>query len=177
MSCEPFTNSFKTKLFTTETSHMTSFYIMAIKVLKRPFSFKRLQSFTQNKKCEKKNQTNRELTLTLSRRRSQSYRNQSTDLLCKSMDWFLYDTNLHHERVKTFLKTDEIFYHNQDKMKETNFFFWIKSTNSLKLRPNSLFKSSILRYRKYALKLSNHFLKHSLSFWYVKCFSWFLVLL
>ena len=22
-------------------------------------------------------------------------------LLCKSMDWFLYDTNLHHERVKS----------------------------------------------------------------------------
>ena len=30
-----------------------------------------------------------------------SYRNQFIDLLCKSMDWFLYDGALRHERVKT----------------------------------------------------------------------------
>ena len=29
-----------------------------------------------------------------------SYRNQSIDLLCKSMDWFLDDNGLRHERVK-----------------------------------------------------------------------------
>ena len=29
-----------------------------------------------------------------------SYRNQSSELLCKSMDWFLYDRDLPHERVK-----------------------------------------------------------------------------
>ena len=28
-----------------------------------------------------------------------SYRNQSIDLLCKSMDCFLYDNDLRHERV------------------------------------------------------------------------------
>ena len=38
--------------------------------------------------------------LTLSRRRTLSYRNQSIDLLRKSMDWFLYDNGLRHERVK-----------------------------------------------------------------------------
>ena len=38
--------------------------------------------------------------LTLSWRRPISYRNQSIDLLCKSMDWFLYDIGLRHERVK-----------------------------------------------------------------------------
>ena len=38
--------------------------------------------------------------LTLSWPRPLSYRNQSTDLLCKSMDWFLYDNGLRHERVK-----------------------------------------------------------------------------
>ena len=38
--------------------------------------------------------------LTLSRRRSTSYRNQSTDLLRKSMHWFLYDIGLRRERVK-----------------------------------------------------------------------------
>ena len=29
-----------------------------------------------------------------------SYRNQSIGFLCKSMDWFLYDNGLRHERVK-----------------------------------------------------------------------------
>ena len=38
--------------------------------------------------------------LTLSWRRPLSYRIQSIDLLCKSMDWFLYDSGLRHERVK-----------------------------------------------------------------------------
>ena len=38
--------------------------------------------------------------LTLSRQRSLSYRNQSIDLLCKSMDWFLYDDGLRNERDK-----------------------------------------------------------------------------
>ena len=37
--------------------------------------------------------------LTLSWQRPLSYRNQSIDLLCKSMDWFLYDNGLRHERV------------------------------------------------------------------------------
>ena len=40
--------------------------------------------------------------LTLSWRRPTWYRNQSIDLLCKLMDWFLYDNSLHHERVKKF---------------------------------------------------------------------------
>ena len=39
--------------------------------------------------------------LTVSWRRPLSYRNQSIDLLCKSMDWFLYDNGLRHERVKS----------------------------------------------------------------------------
>ena len=38
--------------------------------------------------------------LTLSWRRPLSYRNQSIDLLRKSMNWFLYDNGLRHERVK-----------------------------------------------------------------------------
>ena len=37
--------------------------------------------------------------LTLSWQRSLSYRKQSIDLSCKSMDWFLYDRGLRHERV------------------------------------------------------------------------------
>ena len=45
-----------------------------------------------------KPQINR-IFLTLSWRRSLSYRNKSIDLLCKPMDWFLYDLDLHNERV------------------------------------------------------------------------------
>ena len=37
---------------------------------------------------------------TLSLRRSLSYRNQSIDLLCKSMDLFLYNRDLRHKWVK-----------------------------------------------------------------------------
>ena len=40
-------------------------------------------------------------SLTLSWRRPLSYRNQSIDLLRKSMDWVLYDNGLRHERVKS----------------------------------------------------------------------------
>ena len=40
------------------------------------------------------------LFLTLSWRRFLSYRNQFSELLCKSMDWFLYDGDLCHEKVK-----------------------------------------------------------------------------
>ena len=41
------------------------------------------------------------INLTLSWRRPLSYRNQSIDLLRKSMDWFLYDIGFRHERVKS----------------------------------------------------------------------------
>ena len=39
--------------------------------------------------------------LTLSRQRPLTYRNQSIDLLNKSIDWFLYDNGLRHERVNS----------------------------------------------------------------------------
>ena len=38
--------------------------------------------------------------LTLSRWRSPPYKDQSIDLLCRSMNWFLYDRDLCQERVK-----------------------------------------------------------------------------
>lgn len=37
------------------------------------------------------------------------YRNKSNDLLCKSMDWFLCDKSLHHERVNNRNKLDQTF--------------------------------------------------------------------
>ena len=52
--------------------------------------------------------------LTLPWRRQLSYRNQSIDLLCKSMDRFLYHSDLRHERVKTKLLTAEIRYQIKD---------------------------------------------------------------
>ena len=42
--------------------------------------------------------------LTLSWRMPLSYRNQSIDLRSKSMDWFLYDNGLRHERVKQLIR-------------------------------------------------------------------------
>ena len=50
--------------------------------------------------------------LTLSGRRSLSYRNQSIDLHPKSMDWFLYDNGLHVKRVniKGYMMYDVLFY-------------------------------------------------------------------
>ena len=42
-------------------------------------------------------------SLTLSWRRPISYRNQSIDLRSKSMDWFLYDIGLRHERVNSVI--------------------------------------------------------------------------
>ena len=59
-------------------------------------------------------------------RRPLSYRNQSIDLRSRSMDWFLYDNDLRHERVKwmeVYLNywkgnnsypNDVLFYLNQD---------------------------------------------------------------
>ena len=41
-------------------------------------------------------------SLTLSWWRSQSYRSKSNDFLCKSMDWFLYVSDLRHEKVKGY---------------------------------------------------------------------------
>ena len=49
------------------------------------------------------------LLLTLSWRRLLSYRNQSIDLLGKSMDWFLYDKDLRHERMKKNIESNIFF--------------------------------------------------------------------
>ena len=42
------------------------------------------------------------LVLTLSWRKSLSYSNQSINLPCKSVDWFLYDRDLRHGKGKFF---------------------------------------------------------------------------
>ena len=49
-----------------------------------------------------------------------SYRNQSTDLLCKSMDKFLYDRDPSHERVKGLSRPlhERTYFQRNDKPKE-----------------------------------------------------------
>ena len=42
----------------------------------------------------------RSLPLTFYDGSPMAYRNQSTDLQGKSMDWFLYDRDFHHKRVR-----------------------------------------------------------------------------
>ena len=51
--------------------------------------------------------------LTLSWRKFLSYRNQSIDLFCKSMNQFLYNRNLRHERFKILFihYTESLFLH------------------------------------------------------------------
>ena len=63
----------------------------------------------------------RDISLTLSRRRPLSYRNQSIDLRSKSMGWFLHDNGLRHERVK--------WPNAMNKNEDTSFFFWLSSVN------------------------------------------------
>ena len=41
--------------------------------------------------------------LTLSRRKSLSYRNQSINMQSRSMDWLLYDKDFLHEKVNALL--------------------------------------------------------------------------
>ena len=48
--------------------------------------------------------------LTLSWRKPLSYRNQSIDLLYKSIDWFLYDNGPRHERVKAKVAHNKLTY-------------------------------------------------------------------
>ena len=52
------------------------------------------------------------LTLTHSWRRSLSYRYQSIDLQSKSVDWFLYDRDLRHKRVKHDFRILQLFSYN-----------------------------------------------------------------
>ena len=48
------------------------------------------------------------MDLTLSWRRPFSYRKQSIYLFRKSMDWFLYDNGVRHEKVKCFLFSSDV---------------------------------------------------------------------
>ena len=58
--------------------------------------------------------------LTLSWWRSLSYTNQSFDLFCKSMDWFLYDKDLRHERFRTDANIIEQLMWNQKRLHQVS---------------------------------------------------------
>ena len=60
------------------------------------FKFKCVEGLTEAANVFRK----RRIGLTLSSRRSLSYRNQSINLVFNSVDWFLYGRDLRHERVK-----------------------------------------------------------------------------
>ena len=65
--------------------------------------------------CAKKVRINT-LGLTFSWWRSRSYKNHSIDFLGKSMDWFLYDRHLRHERVNDKIQKSSYFDHSCDFM-------------------------------------------------------------
>ena len=88
---------------------------------------KKLQSDLWTKNHYKKNLS---FSLTLSWRRSLSYRNQSIDLLCKSMGWFLYDRDICHERVIT--KERDIFTTLLSTYGETFLWKWLKKAKIAK---------------------------------------------
>ena len=69
-------------------------------------------------------------------RRPLSYRNQSIDLLCKSMDWFLYDNDLRHERVKGSFISQNIY------VFVTTFWYCRKNDLISEIRQTSKFMTS-----------------------------------
>ena len=73
-------------------------------------------------------------------RRPLSYRNQSTDLLWKSVNWFLYDSSFRHERVQEIFQTSLLFSRNHWHCNE-NYLFMVQSneifTEFYRMRPLS----------------------------------------
>ena len=81
------------------------------------------------------------LQLTLSWRKSLSYKNQSTDLLCKSMDYCLYDRDLGSERVK-YLNISEQAEKNKDGPLHSSDALWI--FGNCESKSNSLIRCNYL---------------------------------
>ena len=100
--------------------------------------------------------------LTLSWRKPLSNRNQSIDLLCKSMDWFLYDNGLRHERVNYFTNLS-------GKICVGVSFFQKKSR---RLKVSNFIKRKRLRHSCFSLSFvkvfkNNYFVEHPCF-----CFTW-----
>ena len=79
------------------------------------------------------------------------FRSQFIDLLCKSIDWFLYGRDLPHERIHPFLASNPILY----PLKNSKVFWCfpgVKSRNIGQKRVN-LFLNSHLMYEKLSLSI------------------------
>ena len=70
--------------------------------------------------------SNPPLFSTLSWRGPLPYRNQSIDLRSKSMDWFLYDNGLRHERVKNEMGMWSYYFSNRIIILRDSRNFWFK---------------------------------------------------
>ena len=86
---------------------------------------------------------------------SLSYRNQSIDLLRKSMDWFIYDSDLRHEKVnkskvyqKEISKRSQYFIFHKHKLSMLKLCRFIAVTSKKYIETAWNFRSSSLR-RKY----------------------------
>ena len=98
--------------------------------------------------------------LTLSWRRPLSYRNQYIDLLCKSMDWFLYDRDLRHERVNdcaSFLKI--ILMEHNVPVLNCLYFFWEHMKTDFS-RTHEMVGTS-----RFSRKKNPHLSRNTLKFW------------
>ena len=94
------------------------------------------------------------LILPFSWRRSLSCRNQSIDLLYKSMDWFLYDGDLLHERIKVLplFTNGERLSHFISGFQEKFFESFLTGTKKTWSKVNKCFNTGIL------INLQSHYL-------------------
>ena len=81
--------------------------------------------------------------LTHTWQRPLSYRNQSINLLCISVDWFLYDRDLRHERIKSLRKFTTI---RSKTLFQGNYFSW-KGSLKMTLCEIFLLTSSEIRWK------------------------------
>ena len=86
-----------------------------------------------------------------------SYRNLSIDLLCKSMDWFPYDRDLHRERVNVYF---QIF--NES---EVEYFHWFSIFEKFSFMPikftwNIGFRENISKIFALWFVLRHNFIEH-----------------
>ena len=102
-------------------------------------------------------------SLTLSWRRSLSYRNQSNDLLCKLVHCFLYDSDLHHERVKKRCSHEHCNLSSRTKTQDSYNFYYCESFSVIFL---SLLSCFLLRDN---LQIPLLFL-HNFSFHFITIF-------
>ena len=96
--------------------------------------------------------------LTLSWRRSLSHRNQSIDLLCKSLDCFLYDRDLCHKRVKDLAEPFSMLPRRPEAVRSWDLFnFWVETNFNDICRPHwtfFMFFSIVVKYRRWSIATS-----------------------